>query len=165
MRARCGFTLVEILIVVVILGVLAAIVAPLYSSVTNDTQTTCLRSNLYAIRKQIELYKIQHNGVLPVAVGETTADFTRRMTTKTDGSGAAGTQFGPYLERVPANAFNDRTTVRVGEAPAGANTDGWRFDFPRLRFAKGRNSGLPGLFEPKPRPIAAFCEVQFLKSL
>jgi general secretion pathway protein G len=128
MRIKGGFTLVEVLVVVSIIGVLAAIVVPQYESGTNDAKLVCLGSNLHAVRKQIELYKFHHNGILPAVVGDTGDDFTRRMTEKTDGSGAAGTQYGSYLERVPINDFNKRSTVRVGGAAAGANTDGWRFD-------------------------------------
>jgi type II secretion system protein G len=128
MKIRCGFTLVEILVVVTIVGILAVIVIPQYHSSTNEAKVACLRSDLAVIRKQIELYKIHHNGALPAAVGETGADFTRRMTTTTDTGGAAGTQFGPYLERVPVNEFNNRDAVRVGDPAAGANTNGWRFD-------------------------------------
>jgi type II secretion system protein G len=128
MKTIHGFTLVEVLIVVSILGIMAAIVMPHYNSSTAEAQLAALRSNLHVVRKQLELYKIHHNGIWPAAVGETSADFARRMVTKTDGDGAPSTQFGPYLERVPVNKYNDRATVRVGEAAAGANTDGWRFD-------------------------------------
>jgi general secretion pathway protein G len=128
MKVRYGFTLVEILVVVSIVGILAVIVIPQYQSSTKEAKVACLSSDLHIIRKQIELYKIHHNGTLPAAVGETGADFTRRMTTATDVNGAAGTRFGPYLERVPINEFNNCGTVRVGDPAAGANTDGWRFD-------------------------------------
>ncbi len=128
MKVRGGFTLVEILVVVTIVGVLAAIVVPQFQSSTNSAKSACLSSNLTVIRKQIELYKIHHNSILPAAVGEAGTDFTRRMLTTTDTTGAAGTQFGPYLERIPINDYNNRCTVRVGDPPAGANTDGWRFD-------------------------------------
>jgi general secretion pathway protein G len=128
MNARRGFTLAEILIVVVILGVLAAIVIPQFSSATNDAQVSSLRSNLLAVRKQIELYKHHHDERLPASGGEETADFLRRMTTQTDINGDVGTDFGPYLERIPVNSFNQLNTVRVGGAAAGANTHGWRFD-------------------------------------
>jgi general secretion pathway protein G len=128
MKASRGFTLVEVLVVVSILGILAAIVIPQFSSSTGEAQLASLNSNLHVMRKQIELYKIHHTGQLPVAVGETGADFARRMTTKTDGEGNAGTEFGPYVERVPTNPYNKRNTIRIGGAAAGANTDGWRFD-------------------------------------
>jgi general secretion pathway protein G len=120
--------LVEILVVVTIVGVLAAIVIPQYQSGTNQAKLACMNSNLHIVRKQLELYKIHHNGLLPAAVGETGADFARRMLTVTDGSGGVGIQFGPYLERLPVNEFNNRCTVRVGAPAPGANTDGWRFD-------------------------------------
>ncbi len=128
MKTIHGFTLVEVLIVVSILGIMAAIVVPQYNSSTTEAQLAALRSNLHAIRKQLELYKIHHNDLLPAGVGETSADFTRRMVTKTDANGAPGTELGPYLERIPINKFNNRATVRIGDAAAGAGTDGWRFD-------------------------------------
>lgn len=139
MKTRGGFTLVEILVVVTILGVLAAILIPQYKSSTNDAKHAALTGNLHIIRKQIELYKIQHNGVLPAGVGDTGADFSRRMLVKTDGEGAAGTRFGPYLQRVPVNEFNNRCTVRVGGVAAGANTDGWRFDPQTAEFQADDN--------------------------
>jgi prepilin-type N-terminal cleavage/methylation domain-containing protein len=123
-----AFTLIEVLVVTSVIAVLAAIVVPQFSSATKEAQTACLCSNLHAVRKQIELYKINHGDLLPAAPGETGADFARRMTTKTDNNGGAGTDYGPYLERVPVNSFNNLDTVRVGGAAAGANTDGWRFD-------------------------------------
>jgi general secretion pathway protein G len=128
MKTIRGFTLVEVLIVVSILGIMAAIVVPHYSSTTAEAQLAALRSNLHTVRKQLELYKIHHNGAWPANVGETGADFARRMVTKTDTDGAPGIQFGPYLERIPVNKYNGRATVRIGEAAAGMNTDGWRFD-------------------------------------
>ena len=128
MKTIRGFTLVEVLIVVSILGIMAAIVVPHYSSTTAEARLAALRSNLHTVRKQLELYKIHHNGAWPATVGETSADFARRMMTRTDAEGAPGTELGPYLERVPVNKYNNLATVRIGEAAAGTNTDGWRFD-------------------------------------
>jgi general secretion pathway protein G len=128
MKTRTGFTLIEILIVVVILGVLAAIVVPKFSSATSDSQISVLRKNLQTVRAQIGLYKHHHNETLPADVGETGEDFIRRMTATTDQEGNDGVAFGPYLERVPTNPFTSTRTVRVGGVPAGANTHAWRFD-------------------------------------
>ena len=128
MNARNGFTLVEILIVVTILGVLAAIVVPQFSSASSDAQLSSMCVNLQALRKQIELYKHHHNDTLPAATGESSDDFTRRLTTETDANGDPGVSFGPYVERIPMNPYNRLNTVCVGGDAAGANTDGWRFD-------------------------------------
>ena len=70
-----GFTLVEILIVVVILGILAAIVIPQFSQASSDANLSSLKSNLQTIRSQIELFKIQHLDVPPAV-----ATFEAQMT-------------------------------------------------------------------------------------
>jgi type II secretion system protein G len=83
-----GFTLVELLIVVIILGVLAAIIIPQYSSSTTDAKEASLDSNLAALRNAIELYRIQHtNTVYPGAVATTAGAACAAPATK--GTGAA----------------------------------------------------------------------------
>jgi general secretion pathway protein G len=125
MKAKSGFTLVEILIVVVILGILAAIVIPQFTEASTEAKTSSLCTDLQTVRSQIELYKIQHNDQLP---GAGTATWVEAMTGKTDVAGAVGTDYGPYLQKIPTNQFNDLNTVRQGGAAAPAMTDGWRFD-------------------------------------
>src|SRR5918996_4328030 len=66
---QAGFTLVELLIVVIILAVLAAIIVPQFSSATKDAQDAALDANLSSIRSAIELYRAQHNGAYPGAIG------------------------------------------------------------------------------------------------
>ncbi len=128
MVTQRGFTMVELMIVVALLGILAAIVVPQFNSSTSEAKTSALCSDLAAIRKQIELYRYHHQERMPAAVGETGDDFVRRLTTQTDMNGNAGVAFGPYFLRMPVNPFNNLTTVRIGDAAAGANTHGWRFD-------------------------------------
>jgi prepilin-type N-terminal cleavage/methylation domain-containing protein len=65
---QSGFTLVELLIVVIILAILAAIVVPQFSSATTDANEAALDSNIGALRSAVELYKAQHNGAYPGAV-------------------------------------------------------------------------------------------------
>jgi general secretion pathway protein G len=131
MRAKRGFTLVEILIVVVILGILAAIVIPQFTEASTEAKLSSLCSDLQTVRSQIELYKVQHNDILPdpEAGGAT----WNRMTQYTDIAGTVNATktvvfcYGPYLQKVPTNQFNDRNDIRVEAAAstAGANTDGW----------------------------------------
>ncbi|MHC5008992.1 MAG: type II secretion system protein, partial [Planctomycetota bacterium] len=59
-RARQAFTLIEILIVVVILGILAAIVIPQFTDASMEAASSNLRSQLQTIRSQIELYNVQN---------------------------------------------------------------------------------------------------------
>ena len=128
MLRKGGFTLVEILVVVVLLGILAAIIVPQFTNAGEESRTSALLTDLRRIRSQIEYYKIQHKDQLPAVTGETANDFLRRMTTRTDADGNVGNDYGPYLPTMPVNPFNDRSTVRIDGAAAGSNTDGWRFD-------------------------------------
>jgi general secretion pathway protein G len=131
MKAKSGFTLVEILIVVVILGILAAIVIPQFTQASTEAKQNSLMSDLQTFRSQIELYKVQHTDDLPTDGGLT---FVAAMTGQTELSGLVSDGdptngvYGPYLQQIPKNPFNDMATVREDGAPAGANTEGWRFD-------------------------------------
>ncbi len=97
-----GFTLVEILIVVVILGILAAIVIPQFTSASETAKASSLQTQLQTIRSQLELYQVQHNGNYP----DLSVDWTR-LTGETDVNGVvlAGNPFGPYLQQAPSNGF------------------------------------------------------------
>ena len=66
---RKGFTLVEILIVVVILGILAAIVIPQFTNASTAAKASSVLSQLQTLRSQIELYKNQHNNEYPTSDG------------------------------------------------------------------------------------------------
>jgi len=120
---NAGFTLVEILIVVVILGILAAIVIPQFSQASTEARENSLRANLQTIRSQIELYKIQHNDNEP-----TFANFVAQMTGTTDIDGAAtGSDFGPYLQQIPVNPFTNTNTLD-NTGNAGDDVAAWEYD-------------------------------------
>ena len=106
-----GFTLVEILIVVVILGILAAIVIPQFTQASTEAREASLRSNLQSVRSQIELFKIQHNDFAPTSA----ALFLAEMTGRTDQNrtvNVAG-EFGPYLQAIPVNPFTSGDTINA----------------------------------------------------
>ncbi len=69
-RTRSGFTLIEILIVVVILGILAAVIIPQFTNAADDASISSARTQLQTMRSQIELYRAQ-NGLYPTADGST----------------------------------------------------------------------------------------------
>ena len=114
---RKGFTLVEILIVVIILGILAAIVIPQFTSASQDARKNSLTSQLQTLRSQIELYKLQHLDALPSTLVGGTPAWTQ-LTSKTDSAGNVGTVagthvFGPYLQADPTNPLNNSKKVKV----------------------------------------------------
>jgi len=126
---RKGFTLVEILIVVIILGILAAIVIPQFTSASEDARKSSLASQLQTLRSQVELYKLQHRDSYPTTDGSadpTKWDWTR-LTAKTDDTGAASsaaTAVGPYLQQIPVNSLTNSSTV----AAAAGTTVGFVFE-------------------------------------
>lgn len=64
-RRNRAFTLVEILIVVVILGILAAIVVPQFTNAANDARGGNLTTQLQTLNNQIELFAARSNGNYP----------------------------------------------------------------------------------------------------
>jgi general secretion pathway protein G len=141
-ESRGGFTLIEILIVVVILGILAAIVVPQFSNASLMARENTLKDDLRYLRTQVIVYKAQHNDTAPgypggnFATTPTSAAFMDQMTQYTDQDGAtsvtatATQKLGPYLSKMPNNPINGLTTVNVladGAAlPTSAtNAYGW----------------------------------------
>ena len=79
-KRKSAFTLIELLIVVVILGIIASIVVPQFSIATDDAKMSTLKTNLGTVRAQLQLYKLEHNDVFPT--DNTT--FEAQLTAKTD---------------------------------------------------------------------------------
>ena len=61
-KVKRGFTLIEILIVVVILGILAAIVIPQFTEASQDAEESAAKSSLQTVRAQVQLYNFKENG-------------------------------------------------------------------------------------------------------
>jgi general secretion pathway protein G len=127
-RKQSGFTLVEILIVVIILGILAAIVIPQFTNASEDARQSSIASQLQTLRSQVELFKLQHRDRYPLTDLNdiTTAWDWAKLTTKTDEDGVAGGTLGPYLQQIPMNPLNNLNTVEsmatdpaVGDASTG----------------------------------------------
>ncbi len=110
-----AFTLVEILIVVVILGILAAIIIPRFANASKDARRASLSSQLGAVRAQIQLYTIEHGDQRPPNfTGNNWTDLTTQTVYN-------GVNRGPYLPSIPVNPMNGYTNIAVVVADPGAN--------------------------------------------
>lgn len=128
--ARKGFTLVEVLIVVVIMAILAATIIPQFSNSAGDAKAGTNKFNLHTLRAQIELYKSQHEGTVPTGT-------LIELTKSTDKNGNQGTgvnfPYGPYIREIPLNSNSNSKTVKVitsNPAAAGdvTGTGGWLYN-------------------------------------
>ncbi|MEI7767508.1 MAG: prepilin-type N-terminal cleavage/methylation domain-containing protein [Phycisphaerae bacterium] len=136
---RRGFTLIEILVVVIILGILAAIVIPRFMDTGSEAQVASAQHTLATVRAQIELFKLHHNDSYPgLTANSSGTSAWGPMLIKTDAATTSGTtavaggRFGPYFTVPPANAMNNLAGIRIADldtTTAKATTSaGWVWD-------------------------------------
>lgn len=95
-----GFTLIEIMVVVVILGILAAIVVPRFMSEPDKARVTKAKTDMKGIEQALNMFKL-HNGFYP-----TTEQGLQALVSKPDtGRIPAKYQQGGYLDRVPKDPW------------------------------------------------------------
>ena len=154
MKLKRGFTLVELLIVVIILAILAAIIIPQFTGATDDANQAAYDTNVANIRAAVDLYRQQHNAypgavtssggtcingtAVTGAVGE--AAFLAQLRNYTNAAGQACTgtdpnefKYGPYLkDDLPDNPLGSNNTVTIVTTGvlglSTGSTGGWRFD-------------------------------------
>ena len=126
--------------VVIILGILAAVVIPQFSGSAEDAKISALKSNLSTIRSAVELYQVQHSNKYP------DPNIGLQLTRYTDPNGVPSQtkttvyKYGPYLKQgLPKNPFAqnldkasqifiDASTATIGTIranPTGSATEGW----------------------------------------
>jgi prepilin-type N-terminal cleavage/methylation domain-containing protein len=71
---KAGFTLVELMVVVIIIGILAAVATPIYSSQTRRARTSEAITALGAVRQAERVYYTEHNVFLAVAANNVQND-------------------------------------------------------------------------------------------
>ncbi|MFG0283426.1 MAG: prepilin-type N-terminal cleavage/methylation domain-containing protein [Phycisphaerales bacterium JB039] len=115
---RRAFTLVEILIVVVVLGILAAIVVPSIVNASDDASEAATITELGKLRRAVDAYKARENSLPDVTAGDGTW---------------GGLVSSDYLTAPPVNAWVGRATGRnivLRATPDVAFQDiyGWIYD-------------------------------------
>lgn len=167
-----GFTLIEMLIVVIVLAIMAAIIIPQFGSSTEDANISALKAQLKTMRNAIELYYHQHNSRYPgryrqsdgasqvMDNNQAIQSFSRQLTLYTDKNGkVSGTKdatfkYGPYLKALslPKNPFFDGLNASrvicdlieddVTVVPSASGTTGWKFYILTGRFIANDNTTL-----------------------
>ena len=97
MEKRKGFTLVELLVVVIIIGVLVAIAIPMYMNSTKTANQKAYYSNLNIITTAVQTYEANNNQATPGAFNAGTAGGPATLIPKYIQSwptGPAGTRYG-----------------------------------------------------------------------
>jgi len=139
-----AFTLIEVILVVTILGILAAVVLPTFRDHATSARESAAKSDLMTIRSQIELYKLQHNEVPPgyvdgVGAPVATVELQLVGTSMVGGAASPSTVpltpflYGPYLKKIPKNPFNNLSTIAyVAQATAfsaavNGTSGGWLY--------------------------------------
>jgi general secretion pathway protein G len=137
-----AFTLVEILIVVVILGILAAVVVPQFVGAVEEASIGTTKSELTKLRRAVEVFEVRNENALPVVLAGdgTWGDLI-------DSSGA-------YLKEAPTNSYVGGDNARVivlGNGPDTVyqSTHAWIYNDATGEIWAG---GFDANDEPLPRP-------------
>ena len=151
-KKQSGFTLIEMLIVIVVLGILAMIIVPQITVSTEDAKISTLQTNLSGMRSSVETYYAQHGSVYPGAidedsgaasttVGQAQDAFLAQLTLYSSAAGITantkdGTfKFGPYIKggALPKNPFTGTSDVtcdlatNITTRTADTGTKAWKF--------------------------------------
>ncbi|MHC4693502.1 MAG: hypothetical protein ACYS67_12240 [Planctomycetota bacterium] len=139
MKTRKHFTKLKILLaagVLIIIGILAAIVVPQFTSASTETIYSPFNEDILFVRSQIELYKIHHNGDLPGTAAD--VNFVQALTQATNADGSlnlnpTGRRYGPYMRKIPVNPHNGLDTVEI-DGVLGGGDYGWHFNTKTGKF-------------------------------
>lgn len=133
---RRALTLIEVLIVVVVMGIIAAVVLPRIKSTSDDAKHSTLEHNMAVLRSQIELYYFAHNNQYPQIIDNDLPQLTNPTNVRGQiGPGGPEFPLGPYVVgELPPNPFDNSRKVspvaQPGQKPAApvGSLGGWQYD-------------------------------------
>ncbi|HBV97077.1 MAG TPA: prepilin-type cleavage/methylation domain-containing protein [Desulfotomaculum sp.] len=109
MKNQKGFTLVELMVVVVIIGVLVAIAVPVYNNVTGNANRNAVAANLRTIDGAISQHQTVNSGTAPTSTNLTGGYLQAWPTTPTGATYSvtgSGTSAAPYRAQVATSSVN-----------------------------------------------------------
>jgi general secretion pathway protein G len=130
-RRRAAFSLIELVIVIVIIGIVAAIAVPRMSHAAVNGKVATVSANLQTIRKAVDFFTAEHQGRTPNQdeSGTATNDAEPIVQRLTEGPGKDGVIGGPYLKEIPFNPFANANTLGTGKSFASASGGyAWIYD-------------------------------------
>jgi type II secretory pathway pseudopilin PulG len=119
MAEKSNWSYVELAGITLVLSTVAMSVVPRFTQASPESRICELIDGLHLVRSRLDLYRAQHEDCLPPI--DSFENFTTHMTTKVG-------SYGPYIDVIPVNPFNNLNTIRVDGEPAGAGKAGWRID-------------------------------------
>ncbi|MDI6756661.1 MAG: type II secretion system protein [Endomicrobiia bacterium] len=117
MKSRKGFTLIELMIVVAIIGILSAIAIPKFADLIRKSNEGATRGNLSTIRSAVSIYYSENEGVYPVVPASLT----------TPGVGATTGKYLAAIPRVNIPPYGGVATFSTS-ASSATNTYQWGYN-------------------------------------
>lgn len=115
-RKQTGFTIVELLIVIVVIGILAAITVVAYNGVQGRAQDTAIQSDLQQIAKKLELYKADYDVYPAGSTQLTTLNLKASKNAYGNHYQTSGSDFNLVYCRMPAAAPTDFALVAFSKS-------------------------------------------------
>ena len=110
-KPAAGFSLIELLMVIICLAVLAVIAVPQFANASGGTRVNSLATVVQTVRAQVGVYKLQHGDQLPdLATASADREYFRPLM-ETSVHGTPPRTYGPYLLSVPVNPLTGGSVV------------------------------------------------------